>query len=126
MARLLAKRRCTMAIAMCLTQVCHAGQGVPDLKINPFARPVDNQVNPADSAASGQAAQVPFVLRGTMVAGQQSLANISGVIVSLGEEINGFKLIAIHQREVVLLKNDERRILSVDDKNEGSDNEPSH
>lgn len=115
MARLLAKRRCAMAIVMCLAQVCHADQNVPDLKINPFARPVDNQVNPTESAASGQAAQVPFVLRGTMVAGQQSLANISGVIVSLGEKINGYRLVAIHQREVELLKDDERRILSVDD-----------
>ena len=120
MARLLAKRRCAMAIVMCLAQVCHADQNVPDLKINPFARPVDNQVNPADSAASGQAAQVPFVLRGTMVAGQQSLANISGVIVSLGEKINGYRLVAIHQREVELLKDDERRILSVDDNTENT------
>ena len=62
---------------------------------------------------------MPFVLRGTMVAGQQSLANISGVIVSLGEEINGYKLVAIHQREVVLMRGDERRILSVDNKDEG-------
>ena len=109
-----------MAIVMCLAQVCHADQNVPDLKINPFARPVDNQVNPTESAASGQAAQVPFVLRGTMVAGQQSLANISGVIVSLGEKINGYRLVAIHQREVELLKDDERRILSVDDNTENT------
>ena len=71
MARLLAKRRCAMAIVMCLAQVCHADQNVPDLKINPFARPVDNQVNPTESAASGQAAQVPFVLRGTMMAAER-------------------------------------------------------
>ena len=120
MARLLAKRRLAIVIVMCLAQVCHAGQSVPGLKINPFARPFDNQVSPADSAASGQAAQVPFVLRGTMLAGQHSLANISGVIVSLGEKINGYRLVAIHQREVELLKDDERRILSVDDDTEGN------
>jgi hypothetical protein len=54
-----------------------------------------------------------------MVAGQQSLANISGEIVSLGDEINGYKLVGIQQREIVLLKNNERRVLSVDDAKEG-------
>jgi hypothetical protein len=54
-----------------------------------------------------------------VVAGQQSLANISGVVVSLGEEINGFKLVSIKQREAILLRNNDRRVLSVDDGIEG-------
>ena len=117
MARLLATRKLAVVITICLTQVCYAGQSVHALKINPFARPVDSQASPPQSIPSGEVASVPFVLRGTMVAGQQSLANISGVIVSLGGEINGYKLVAIHQREVVLLRDDERRILSVDEIN---------
>jgi hypothetical protein len=116
MARRLTARKLAVVITLCLTQVCYAGQSVHALKINPFARPVDSQASPAQSVLSGEVASVPFVLRGTMVAGQQSQANISGVIVSLGGEINGYRLVAVHQREVVLLRDDERRILSVDDK----------
>ena len=118
MARLSAKLLFATVVVLCLTQVSHAGQSVHALKINPFARPLEIQASQAQPISTEQAGSIPFVLRGTMLAGQQSLANISGVIVPLGKEINGYKLVAIHQREVVLLKGDERRILSVDDKEE--------
>ena len=62
---------------------------------------------------------MPFVLRGTMVAGQRSLANISGVVVSLDEEINGYRLVDVRQREVVLQRHDDRRVLTVDQETEG-------
>lgn len=119
MAKLSAKQLLAMVVVLSATQVNHAGQSVHALKINPFARPLESQADRAQSLPSEQAGTVPFVLRGTMVAGQQSLANISGVIVALGKEINGYRLVAIHQREVVLMKGDERRILSVDNKDEG-------
>ena len=118
MAKLSAKLLLAMVVVLCLTQVSHAEQSVHALKINPFARPLESQASQAQPVSYEQTDSVPFVLRGTMMAGQQSLANISGVIVSLGGEINGYKLVAIHQREVVLLRDNERRILSVDDKNE--------
>jgi hypothetical protein len=104
---------------VCITTVSYAGESVQVLKTDPFARPDDSQKQGDASVPVGQLNSLPLVLRGTVVAGRQSLANISGVVVSLGEEINGYKLVAIQQREAVLLKNGEQKVLSVDDKKEG-------
>jgi hypothetical protein len=118
-ARPLARQILSTIVVFSLAHLCYAGQGGQALKINPFVRPLDSLASQAQSVPPGQVDAVPLVLRGTMVAGQQSLANISGVIVFLGEEINGYTLVAIRQREVVLIKDDKRRILSVDAKSEG-------
>lgn len=108
-----------MLVFMCLSQAGYSAEH--ELKTNPFARSVGVQKQ-AHALASQPAAQdvsVPFVLRGTMVAGQQSLANISGVIVPLGEEINGYKLVSVQEREVVLRKDNDRKVLTVDVDTEG-------
>ena len=120
MARRSSKQTLSMLIFMCLSQAGYSAEH--ELKTNPFARSVEVQEQ-AYSPASQPAAQdvsVPFVLRGTMVAGQQSLANISGVIVPLGDEINGYKLVGVQEREVVLLKDADRRVLTVDGDTGGS------
>ena len=117
MARLFAKQMLVILVSMCMSQVSHAAGHA--LKTNPFARAVEAKAQESLPESAVQEVFVPFVLRGTMVAGQQSLANISGEIVSLGDEINGYKLVGIQQREIVLLKNNERRVLSVDDAKEG-------
>ena len=119
MASLSVKQKLAILLIMCVAQFCIAGESAYVLSTNPFTRQVDSQVQPEAPESTDQESSVPFVLRGTMVAGKQSLANISGVIVSLGEEINGYKLVAIQQREVVLLNKSDRRILSVDDNKKG-------
>lgn len=111
------KQKVAMLIVVCLTQTCHAAEQL--LSTNPFAIPVDTPVIQSVSSPVEQETPVKLVLRGTIVSGQQSLANISGVIVSLGEEVNGYKLVGVQQREVVLLRDNSRRILSVDDEQEG-------
>jgi hypothetical protein len=108
-----------MVTIMCITAASYAGGSAHNLKTNPFVRPVDSQKQLEAPESTEQLSPVPLVLRGTVVAGQQSLANISGVVVSLGEEINGYKVVAIKQRAAVLLKNNDRRVLSVDDGIEG-------
>jgi len=119
MARLTVKQSLVMVTIMCITAVSYAGGSAHNLKTNPFVRPVDSQKQLEAPESTEQLSPVPLVLRGTVVAGQQSLANISGVVVSLGEEINGYKVVAIKQRAAVLLKNNDRRVLSVDDGIEG-------
>jgi hypothetical protein len=119
MARLTVKQRLAMVSLMCITAVSYAGGSAHNLKTNPFVRPVDSPKQREAEESTEQLSLVPLVLRGTVVAGQQSLANISGVVVSLGEEINGFKLVSIKQREAILLRNNDRRVLSVDDGIEG-------
>jgi hypothetical protein len=118
-ASIIVKRRIFAAVLMCITQVCHAGENVQVLKTNPFMIPAGYQEQFYTPSQVKQEQSVPFVLRGTMVSGKRSLANINSVILSLGDEIDGYKLVAIQQREVVLLKNNNRRILSIDEAKEG-------
>ena len=119
MARQLFKQVLAMPVYLCLSQVGYTAEHA--LKTNPFARSVEVQeeVNAAASQTAAQKDSIPFVLRGTMMAGPQSLANISGVIVPLGEVINGYRLVGVHEREVVLLKDNDRRVLTVDGDTEG-------
>ena len=117
MARRFLKPGLAMVVCLCLSPASHAAEH--ELKTNPFARSVEVQAQAPASPAVAEALSVPFVLRGTMVAGQRSLANISGVVVSLGEEINGYKLVDVRQREVVLQRQDDRRVLTVDQETEG-------
>ena len=119
MARLIVKQWLAIVSIMCVTAASYAGGGGNDLGTNPFFRPVDSQKHLDATELTEQLSPVPLVLRGTVVAGQQSLANISGVVVSLGEEINGYKLVSIQQREAILLKGSDRRVLLVDDQKEG-------
>ena len=119
MVKLTVNHRFAMVLIMCATAVSYAGGSTYVLKTNPFVRAVDNQKQLDVSESAEQSGAMPLVLRGTVVAGQRSLANISGVVVSLGGEINGYKLVAIQQRQAVLLKNNDRRVLLVDDEKEG-------
>ena len=119
MASIIVKSRIFAAVLMCITQVCHAGESVQVLNTNPFMIPAGYQEQFYTPSQVKQEQSVPFVLRGTMVSGKRSLANINSVILSLGDEIDGYKLVAIQQREVVLLKNNNRRILSIDEAKEG-------
>lgn len=51
----------------------------------------------------------------TLRAGKNSMANISGRILKIGQIIDGYELIAVHERSVELLKNQQRTRLSLDD-----------
>ena len=117
MVRRFLKPELAILVCLCLSPASHSAGH--ELKTNPFARSVEVEEQVPASPAVVEELSVPFVLRGTMVAGQQSLANISGVVVSLGEEINGYKLVDVQQREVVLQRNDDRRVLTVDQETEG-------
>ena len=85
-----------------------------ELQTNPFERPVIEENGEADQKTPEKTAFPEMALRGTMAAGPYSLADIGGDILALGQEINGYTLIAVHQRHVVLQKNDTQMTLSID------------
>ncbi len=80
------------------------------LRINPF-------IQPKTVASTGMTAQsddgVSMQLRGIMLAGDHSLANIGGKIVGVGDEINGYRLITVNERGVVLDRDGTRKELGV-------------
>lgn len=91
-----------------------SGEGVV-LKTNPFERPlVTSSKDDVPDEVVVEAPQVTLELRGTMAAGENSLANIGGEILAIGQEISGYRLVAVHQRHVVLEKNETQRTLQID------------
>lgn len=88
----------------------HAAEQAGDLRSNPFAQPA-----PAEKAPDKPQETVDvFKLRGIMIAGSRSQANIGGEILSIGEEIDGYKLVSVQRQYVVLVKNGVKKILAVD------------
>jgi hypothetical protein len=108
------RNRYFMQIGLLVMLPSAAAQAVEvSLKTNPFERPVIT----GSDAGQESAVQAPLpemVLRGTMAAGRYSLADIGGEILGIGQEINGYTLMAVHQHHVVLQKDDAQRTLSID------------
>ena len=85
------------------------------LQTNPFERPAVEEKQAAVAMNSRQAPAMSLKLRATMVAGANSLANIGGTIIGIGEEIDGHRLLSVREREVILSRNGSTKTLSVDD-----------
>ena len=113
------RNRAMAFICSCLLLLSTAVPAVETfLKSNPFERPVMKDKSAASRNAAAQAALPAMTLRSTMAAGPASLANIGGEILGIGEEINGYRLLAVHPRHVVLEKNDIQKTLSIDNETE--------
>ncbi|MDH3527310.1 MAG: hypothetical protein OEN52_09265 [Gammaproteobacteria bacterium] len=105
----------TAGLLASLLGVCQAEQARIVLQTNPFERPAVQEKQANEVLNSRQAAAATLQLRATMVAGANSLANIGGMIVGIGQEIDGYQLINVQERRVVLSKNGTTKTLSVDD-----------
>ena len=88
------------------------------LQRNPFAAPEELQ-QPVALAAPRRGAQPEaepepqFGLRAVLSAGNDSLANIDGEILAVGEKIGGYRVAAIREHEVILTRGSKRIVLSV-------------
>lgn len=85
---------------------------------DPFEMPVLQQnTEPENNViqAPDQAPRIQLRLFSTLRAGKNSMANVSGRILKVGETIDGYTLIAVHERSVDMLKNQQRTHLTLDD-----------
>lgn len=71
---------------------------------NPFARPA-RAAEPQAGVESPGAGAPMFSLRATMAAGAESLVNIEGNILQLGDVFAGYKLIAVGEGTAVFARN---------------------
>jgi hypothetical protein len=84
------------------------------LRFNPFLRP--------DLGAAGRGPDQPRaadaewrpVLTATLVAGERSLANLGGVVLGLGEETHGYRLVEVREFEAVFENAGEQVVLPVE------------
>mgnify|MGYP001557425081 FL=1 len=92
------------------------------LQINPFVRPVLEAVtHDSDRKMASKTADEGMRLRGTMLAGSNSVANIDGTIIGIGQQVNGYTLVSVEQRHVLLYRNGTQMILSIDSETDGND-----
>ncbi len=106
----------------------------PALQHNPFLRPNlealgAQSVQPA-GAASGRndgqrektiaknraAFEEPLELRAILHAGRESLVNVGGVILGIGEEVDGYRLVKVEEREAVFRKDSLTFIVPMDER----------
>ncbi|NNG11821.1 MAG: hypothetical protein HKM88_01075 [Halobacteria archaeon] len=114
MSRVVAISTLFAGILASLSTVCRAEEPRTVLQTNPFERPaiMEKQEN---TAMNNSRQETPALqLRATMQAGSSSLANISGLILGIGQEIEGHHLVSVGERSVVLSKNGTLKTLSVD------------
>jgi hypothetical protein len=84
---------------------------------DPFRKPAIPQqsvAGPEISKPSAQQAWIPK-LTATLRAGRNSMANVDGKIIKLGETLNGYRLVKVDERSAVFVKNKQRKKLTIDD-----------
>ncbi len=77
----------------------------PPLVHNPFARP-SSEVAAIDrrSLASGEVTSNTITLTATLVGVKNKLANIDGRVIRQGEEIDGYRLVEVHEDHAVFIR----------------------
>jgi hypothetical protein len=90
------------------------------LQHDPFARPGlsglqhARQAEPRGNGKATAAGPRPKLkLLAVMVAGPNSMANVDGVMVRIGDEVNGYRLVDVSERNAVFEKNKTRFSVSL-------------
>ena len=109
-------RICT-ALILSLAAFARAGAAEPADR-NPFARPARSAL-PAVTAQPSSAAETgpTFSLRATMAAGANSLVNIDGRIVAIGDVYAGYRLVSVGEGSAVFVRNGIRFPVTVRNQN---------
>ena len=85
----------------------------PRLRFDPFVQPDLSTIAGAGPAAPARDGEWAPVLRATLVGGDRSLANLGGVLLAIGEESHGYRLIEVRPWEAVFEYAGEQKILPV-------------
>lgn len=75
---------------------------------NPFQRPPELQARASASEGPTLMAKGALELRGVLVAGSDSQANINGHIMKLGEEFDGYRLVSVSTDAAELRRGEEK------------------
>ena len=113
-----ARRLLSLGIAAVLSGLPESSLAQEEkLRHDLFARPaLTGMQRVSPPAAGGPTAAEPrrkFKLQAVMVAGPSSIANVDGVMVRIGDEVHGYRLVEVHERRAVFEKNKTRFTVSV-------------
>lgn len=97
------------------------------LRHDPFARPAltANVLKTPDGQTASASPDVPWTptLLAVVVAGKQSMVNVDGTIISVGEAIDGQRLVQVNDQEAVFTKGKKRTVLKIQPANLRPNNE---
>ncbi len=87
------------------------------LRHDPFLHPRLAPAPPAPPVPGQAPALKPVTLelRATMISGDWTMANINGVMLLPGQEVEGHRLVAVGEREVVVENGGKKRTVSMDE-----------
>ena len=112
-----------LLVGMLQQGICHAADtDSMTLQTNPFLRPTHKEAafdNRSDTISNASAGSMQ--LRGIMLANSNSVVNIDGEIIAIGQQIHGYTLISVKQRHIVLDRNGTQITLSIDNESSGND-----
>jgi hypothetical protein len=87
---------------------------VADLVHNPFSRPELPSLSGAGSADEARR-EGKLELRATLIASDHPMADVNGVILAVGDEVEGFRLVEVDERRAVLERDGTKVVVSLGD-----------
>ena len=85
-------------------------------RFDPFKKPQRVVKAPIKKQSSVNLFHSRLKLFATLRAGKNSMVNVQGKLVQLGEEIEGYKLVEVNDRSAVFANSEQRLLLSLDTK----------
>ncbi len=107
--------RMTLVILLLTTVTSHAANVESGVTYNPFKRPklvhTTSNIKPAHNS---ERAPVHIDLRSTLSAGNESLVNVGGEIIGMGDEIGGYRLLSVSEGAAVFFRGETQVTVTVD------------
>jgi hypothetical protein len=93
---------CALLGTACLTAGAFADSPESPVRHDPFSRPAVERLldTPGEAVLDGRVAHAK--LKGVLITGELHLANIDGRILARGDDIYGYRVLAISERNVTL------------------------
>jgi len=106
-----------IALSLCLAANTYAANEALNLRHDPFQRPAsfNNPVLGTTASQNTAPAALPR-LRATLVAGEDSLVNVEGKIIGIGEVVDDYRLLSVDEGVAVFTKDDVQITLKIEQK----------
>jgi len=96
--------------------------GAAGLSRNPFKSPLPKPGGPPVPGSINAPAPTELKLTGIMLIGDQALVDLSGHILAIGDEAEGYTLMSVTEEEAVFLRQGRRVVMSIyEDEDEDED-----
>jgi len=113
-------RNNSFCLIVCLISVSVAAEEygtASKVQHDPFQKPALQQISDVGDEASKLTEEKPWTpkLTATLRAGRNSMANVNGKIIKLGETFNGYKLVKVEGMSAFFIKNKRHIKLTIDE-----------